>query len=228
MRLRHLVFGLTKAESVKDKFVTIPSAGWACWKCGHEEGHSLFCASCHALQEPAEDYYGLLGIPRKLSISQDELQNRFYELSRHLHPDLFTRKSERERQYALEASSILNDAYRTLRDPVKRANYVLKQEGFDIGEQRSKDVPPELLEEVFELNMALEELRGGDDSARPQLETARQNFTGMLADVDAQLEALFAKYDASQDREILSETRAALNRRKYIQNLVSEVEQALA
>jgi len=114
------------------------------------------------------------------------------------------------------------------RDPVKRANYVLKREGFDIGEQRSKDVLPELLEEVFELNMALEEMRGGDDSARPQLEAARQNFSGMLADSDGQLQALFERYDAAQDREILAKLRAALNRRKYIQNLVTEVEKALA
>ncbi len=87
-------------------------------------------------------------------------------------------KPEAERQRALDMSSALNDAYRTLRDPIKRAQYLLSLEGFDIGEQRSKDVPPELLEEVFELNMALEEMRGGDDSARPQLEQAREEFHG--------------------------------------------------
>lgn len=212
---------------MRDKTETAPNASWACWHCGQQEGHSLFCTSCHALQEPESDYYALLGFPRKLSLSSDELQSRFYELSRNLHPDLFTRKPERERQYALEASSILNDAYRTLRDPVKRANYVLKREGFDIGEQRSKDVPPELLEEVFELNMALEEMRAGDDSARPQLESARRNFSGMLSDVDAQLQSLFEKYDAARDRDTLAQIRAVLNRRKYIQNLVDEVERAL-
>lgn len=212
---------------MNDKLVVIPGASWACWQCGHTEGHSLFCTSCHALQEPAPDYYGLLGLPRKLNLTQEELQNRFYELSRRLHPDVFTRKSETERRYALEASSILNDAYRTLRDPVKRANYVLKQEGFDIGEQRSKDVPPELLEEVFELNMALEEMRGGDDSARGQLESARGNFKGMLSGADSELQSQFEKHDAAPDREILSQIRATVNRRKYIQNLVDEVEKVL-
>jgi len=222
VRLRDVVLG------VSDKLEVIPNASWSCWHCGHQEGHSLFCTSCHALQEPVSDYYDLLGLPRKLNLSVDELQQRFYEMSRYLHPDLFTRKAERERQYAMEASSILNDAYRTLRDPVKRANYVLKRAGFDIGEQRSKDVPPELLEEVFELNMALEEMRGGDDSARPQLEAARQNFTAMLAETDGQLQAQFEKYDATEDREMLAQMRATLNRRKYIQNLVSEVEKTLA
>jgi molecular chaperone HscB len=173
------------------------------------------------------DYYELLGIPRSLNLSLDTLQQRYYELSRQLHPDRFMQKPEAERARALDMSSALNDAYRTLKDPIKRAQYLLSLEGFDIGEQRSKDVPPELLEEVFELNMALEEMRGGDDSARPQLEQAEKNFTGMLAASDQELGALFVKYDASQSRDVLAEIRNVLNRRKYIQNLVSEVEKTL-
>lgn len=173
------------------------------------------------------DYFELLGIPRSLNLSLDTLQQRYYELSRELHPDRFMRSPEAERQRALDLSSALNDAYRTLKDPVKRAHYVLMREGFEVAEQRSKDVPPELLEEVFELNMALEEMRGGDDSARPQLETAERNFTGMLEEIDRQLETFFAKYDESKSRDTLAEIRGALNRRKYIQNLVGEVGKAL-
>lgn len=174
------------------------------------------------------DYFELFGIPRSLNLSTDMLQQRFYELSRELHPDRFMRRPEAERQQALDRSSELNDAYRTLKDPLKRVQYVLSREGFDIGEQRSKDVPPELLEEVFELNMALEEMRSGDDSVRPQLESAAANFTGMLVGVDRQLQDLFAKYDQSPSRDTLSEIRGVLNRRKYIQNLVDEVQKSLA
>ena len=204
------------------------SAERNCWNCGQSNQESLFCPNCNALQPPPTDYYALLGLERKLNLSLDDLQRRFYELSRQLHPDRFMRKAEAERQYSLDASSILNDAYRALKDPVRRAQYVLSQEGFDIGEQRSKDVPPELLEEVFELNMALEEMRSGDDSARPQLEQAENNFTGMLSAVDRQLETQFAQYDASQSRDALTEIRGTLNRRKYIQNLVNEVHKTLA
>lgn len=174
------------------------------------------------------DYFELLGLPTHLAIDTEDLQRRFYDLSRKFHPDKFARKSEAERQVSLDTSSLLNDAYRTLRDPVKRAEYVLKQQGFDIGEQRSKDVPPELLEEVFELNMALEELRGGDESARPQLVKAGEYFTAMLADVDRQLVVLFAKHDAHPGHETLGEIRGVLNRRKYILNLVNEVSSALS
>jgi molecular chaperone HscB len=199
-----------------------------CWQCGQSMETALFCPACQTLQPPPTDYFALLGMGRKLKLPGDQLQQRFYELSRQLHPDRFMRKPERERQYSLDASSILNDAYRALKDPVKRAQYVLSQEGFDVGEQRSKDVPPELLEEVFELNMALEEMRGGDNSARPQLEAAESNFTNMLSDVDRQLESLFEQYDQSQSRDTLSQIRGALNRRKYIQNLVDEVHKELA
>jgi molecular chaperone HscB len=174
------------------------------------------------------DYYQLLGIPRSLNLSLDELQKRYYELSRQLHPDRFMQKPAAEQQRALDMSSALNDAYRTLKDPVKRAQYLLSQEGFDIGEQRSENVPPELLEEVFELNMALEEMRSGDDSARPQLETAEKTFTGMLTDVDHQLESLFEKYDQAPNREALGEIRGVLNRRKYILNLVDEAHKTLS
>ncbi len=173
------------------------------------------------------DYYELLGIPRSLNLSLDALQQRYYELSRQLHPDRFMQKPEAERQRALDMSSALNDAYRTLKDPIKRAQYLLTLEGFNIGEQRSKDVPPELLEEVFQLNMALEEMRGGDDSARPQLEEAEKNFADLLAGSSLLLETLFRQYDTSRSRHVLGEIRDVLNRRKYIQNLVSEVEKTL-
>jgi molecular chaperone HscB len=174
-----------------------------------------------------KDYFELLGVPRSLNLSLDELQKSYYDLSRQLHPDRFMQKPEAERQRALDMSSALNDAYRTLKDPIKRAQYLLTLEGFDVGEQRSKDVPPELLEEVFELNMALEEMRSGDDSARPQIEQAEKTFTNMLAETDGQLEALFGRYDTARSRDVLVEIRNVLNRRKYIQNLVSEVEKTL-
>lgn len=180
----------------------------------------------------SKNFYEFFGIRRTLRVDTDALQKRFYELSREWHPDRFSRKSAEEQAQALEATAILNDGYRTLRDPVKRAEYLLKEEGFPIGEQRSKDVPPELLEEVFELNMMLEELKEGDDSARPQLEGAKENFGGLRAEIDAELERLFAKYDAAEAqsetaKQALQEIRGALNRRRYIENLIRDVERAL-
>ncbi len=168
------------------------------------------------------DFYQFLGIPRRLALDPKELETRFYALSRKLHPDLFARKSAAEQAKALDDSALLNDAFRTLRDPIKRAEYVLKAEGFDIGEQSTKDVPAELLEEVFELNMALEELRMGDDDAREQLQISRSTFLNMRDGLDAETQAKFAEWDASDEKSVLSEIRALLNRRKYVTNLIEK------
>ena len=173
------------------------------------------------------NYYDFFGLEHRLHLDLKDLEKRFYALSREHHPDRFSLKGREEQQHALDATAILNDAYRTLRDPLARAEYLLKENGFDIGEQGSKNVPPELLEEVFELNMALEELRGGDDAARPALEDARNKFLGMRDRIDSELAAKFTEYDQKLDRNVLSEIRGMLNRRRYIRNLVNEVEKEL-
>lgn len=180
----------------------------------------------------SKDFYEFFGFARKLRVDGETLQKRFYELSRQWHPDRFGRKSAEEQAQALEATAILNDGYRTLRDPVMRAEYLLTEEGFPIGEQRSRDVPPELLEEVFELNMTLEELKSGEESARPQLQAAKQSFVGLRAGIDSDLEQLFAKYDAADSqsetaKQALQEVRSALNRRRYVENLIRDVDRAL-
>jgi molecular chaperone HscB len=166
-------------------------------------------------------YFEAFGLEARLQIDLDDLQQRFYRLSREFHPDRFTRKPVAEQQMALERTSLLNDGIRVLKDPVRRAEYVLKHHGFDIGEQRSKDVPPELLEEVFELNEALEE----SDTA--QLAGFQKRFAAMLTESDAQLHQRFAAYDSSQSRDDLAAIRAILNRRRYIENLVTKIQSAL-
>jgi molecular chaperone HscB len=162
------------------------------------------------------DYFAFFDLPRHLAIDLKDLERRFYALSRELHPDRFARRSEEERLRALDDSATLNDAYRTLRDAITRALYLLKLEGFEIGEQGSKDVPPELLEEMFELNMAIEE------ADAPQLEASRLRFEKMRDAVDGELQAKFVEWDATHDRAALAAIRGVLNRRKYITNLIGK------
>lgn len=173
------------------------------------------------------NYYDFFEIGHQLNLDPVDLEKRFYALSRRWHPDLFSRRSAAEKQESLEATAVLNDAYRTLRDPITRAEYLLREQGFDTVERKSSEVPPELLEEVFELNMALEELKGGDSDAIPQLEHARAKFTSMRDEIDGSLQQRFAEYDKNPEHAVLEQIRALLNRRKYIRNLVGEVEKVL-
>jgi molecular chaperone HscB len=168
--------------------------------------------------EFSSGFYAAFDLEPTLALDAEDLKKRFYERSRLWHPDRFSRASVEEQEKALEMTAVLNDAFRTLRDPVARAEYFLKEKGIEL----SKEAPPELLEEVFELNMALEELRDGDDSARPQLLQARDRFLAMRDSIDDALAAAGA-----QSEPPLEEIRAMLNRRRYIRNLIRDVENVL-
>jgi molecular chaperone HscB len=175
----------------------------------------------------SQDYFEFFGLPRSLVIDARDLETRFYALSRRHHPDLHSRRGPEERASAEEATALLNDAYRVLRDPIARASYLLKLEGFDIGEQTTKDVPPELLEEVFDLNVTIEELRGGaDGDVLPQLEASRRRFEAMRGEIDSAMDEKFSQWDAGRTRDTLVEIRGLLNRRKYITNLMAQTNAA--
>jgi molecular chaperone HscB len=158
-------------------------------------------------------FYEAFDLEPALTLDSEDLKKRFYERSRLWHPDKFSRASAVEQEKALEMTAVLNDAFRTLRDPIARAEYFLKEKGIEL----SKEAPPELLEDVFELNMALEELKEGDDSARPQLVEAKNRFVAMRDSIDQSL---------SKTTD-LEEVRALLNRRRYVRNLIREVENVL-
>jgi molecular chaperone HscB len=168
-------------------------------------------------------FYDALGLEARLALDSEDLKKRFYDRSRQWHPDRFSRAPAADQQKALDMTALLNDAFRTLRDPVTRAEYFLREKGYEL----SKEAPAELLEEVFELNMALEELRGGDESALPGLTAADARFREMLAEADRGLAELLTAYDDSPDAAVLDKVRSTLNRRRYISNLVREVEKEL-
>jgi molecular chaperone HscB len=196
------------------------------------------------------DYFTLFALPRHLHLDLAALERAFYAQSRKLHPDRFAAKPQVEQDAALAASSALNDAYRTLRDPIARTEYLLSLEGIQLEEQsraatdlakstgtaKKQVAPPDLLEEAFELNMALEEMKmGGDDpDARAQLEAARTKFTDMLTESQSQLESLWTAWDNALDSaddstksSAIAAMVALLNRRSYIRNLVRDVNAAL-
>lgn len=199
-------------------------------------------------------YFEVFSLPTKLALDTALLEKSFYKLSREFHPDRFASKSAEEQAEATEKSSLLNDAYRTLRDPIRRTEYLLELEGVELEEQSVKAtesaraagtekkqiVPPDLLEEAFELNMQLEEMKmakqmGDDDpQLRKDLEAARSNFTAMLDDSQKQLEALWTKWDTGVDTDDANAKSVArdamvalLNRRSYLRNLVRDVNAAL-
>ncbi|HXQ97662.1 MAG TPA: Fe-S protein assembly co-chaperone HscB [Candidatus Limnocylindrales bacterium] len=223
------------------------TASASCWSCGAATSGAHFCAKCGKIQPlpKGTDYFAFFGLPQKLRIDSADLEKRFHSLSWKLHPDNFVRASENERELSLARSSELNDAYRALSTPLGRVEYLLAHNGMRKEGQKKQQAPPELLEEVFELNESLDELReareaGGDAAStakvREKLQDAEKTFTEKLEDVDAQLDSISAEWDAVIDADNNEATRRALmdrmneilNRRSYIRNLVNKVAAELA
>jgi len=214
-----------------------------CWNCHERAQGTHFCPSCGKLRQIAstEDYFALFGMPRKLWIEMNALEQKFLQLSWKLHPDNFVNATETERELSLKRSSELNDAYRVLRDPVARVEYLLALENMRKEGEHKQQAPPELLEEVFELNESLDELReaksaGADLIAlKSRLQTAEKNFGQKLREVDAELQSVATEWDAAVDanaddatrKKLMGRMNDLLNRRSYIRNLVVSVEKEL-
>ena len=214
-----------------------------CWNCHERTVGTHFCSSCgKVLQVPEHsDFFAMFEMPRKLWIEMGALEQKFLQLSWKLHPDNFVTATAEEREISLKRSSELNDAYRTLRDPIARVEYLLAIEGTRKVGQNKQQAPPELLEEVFELNESLDELRaakssGGDTAALKQrLQAEEKNFEVKLSEVDGQLQttahewdkAIDENADQSRRKSLMSELNDLLNRRSYIRNLVVNVQKEL-
>jgi molecular chaperone HscB len=232
----------------------LPQETHSCWSCGDMRA-AHFCQACGKVQAPAPvDYFNFFGLPRKLNLDVAVLEKDFYQLSRKLHPDLNASATSQEKEWSLQQTSLLNDAYRTLKDPIKRTQYLLHLEGVELeeqsksateqaratGELKKQIVPPDLLEEVFELNMHLEELRmnkkvGDDDPALlEEIGKAKLALESKDEALLHELRASWKSWDAAIDRNAADEQAVArdkmvdvLNRRNYIRNLVRDVNEAM-
>lgn len=253
---------MSQSATIRPK--PLPEETHCCWSCGAALGVSRFahfCESCGKVQPPIPvDYFTYFGLPPKLNLDVAGLEKGFYKLSRRLHPDLNARAGSQAQEWSLEQSSLLNDAYRALKDPIRRTEYLLHLEGVELeeqskaatelaratGEVKKQIVPPDLLEEVFELNMQLEELRmlkkmGEDDPAlieeigshKRELEAKHEALLGELRthwkEWDALIERSRTGNPATPEARarVTSKMVDVLNRRNYIRNLVRDVNAVL-
>ena len=212
----------------------------ACWSCsiGHNDS-TLFCPHCSKIQPPpGGDYFSVFGLEPRLNLDLTALEHEFHRLSRRLHPDRFARAEENEKEWSLADTALLNDAYRTLKDSIRRTEYLLKLLGVVEHEPKetSARVPADLLEEVFELNMQIEEMRanrqtGAEDTALEAVLTqAKMKTEALLSAVDDDLREAWSAWDAgdnAQRKAVQKQMVALLDRRRYLSNLVRDVTETL-
>lgn len=219
-----------------------------CWHCQSEVTGEYFCDRCVKVQPLSKesDYFSCLGLSRRLSIDAQELERRFYDMSRAFHPDFFHAKTDTEQTISLGNSALLNNAYRTLRDPIQRAEYLVGLEAGSVKDIRSAP-PADLFEEILSLQEDLEAYResltnepsGELAGLRAKLDSDRRGLEERQQELESRLLTLFEKWDRLQQREeggapvraekdaLLRDMREVLSNRTYVRNIVTDVANTL-
>ena len=174
------------------------------------------------------NYFEVFDLPKILGIDPGMLEKKFHELSRKFHPDYFTTGSAEDKQKALAMTSLLNDAYRTLRHPVRRVEYLLELEGF---KSDGSKVPKSFLMEMFEINEQVEEVKSGSASPE-QVAAVRSDIENRATEFDSQIARASAEWDRlvsahAPEAELkaqLSKLTEILSASSYIRNLERDLE----
>jgi molecular chaperone HscB len=183
-----------------------------CWSCERATGAGGSCLSCGAIlpPDPKADHFAVLGVERRYDLDLADLEARFRELSRKLHPDRFAKADPRVRRASLQRSVQLNEAWRTLKDPFRRAEYLLSLAGVSL----TKEVPAPLLIETLELREELGEARAARDDGKVQAMAA-----AMRARVQAAMRAVAEGLAAGRLERVAAELVALRYYRRFMEEV---------
>jgi len=177
----------------------------------------------------SRDHFDVLGLPRRLQINQADLAKHYYALSRLYHPDFHQASAPSERVAFLRRSAAVNDAYKTLKDPIARGRWWLEANGRRLSQ--NNQVPPDLIELVFEVQDALSEFaERGDQERSEQIARHREAVQRELSQRNAELAENFARWDERSDgddeTELLDELQRVLASISYTRNLLRDIDAA--
>lgn len=190
------------------------------------------------------DHFEVFGLPRKLAIDTVALRRKFYELQKRYHPDFQAQAAPDEQARALETSARLNAAYRALRDPIARVEYLVRlEEGRELRSEGGRDAktgtegkpqaPPDLLAEMFEIQEALMEARAGglDAESRVTLAEQRARLAERFREEEGRVAGpLSREWDEAGPAErpaVLARFRATLATRAYLRTVIDDLTGAL-
>ena len=203
-----------------------------CPSCGRRQEPSLICVDCGTPLAAPLDCFAALGLARRLTIDLADLERRYHDLSRKIHPDRFAAKGPKVRDASLRAAATLTRSYRTLRDPIARGLYWLELNGEKLAEN-NKRVPPEIAELVFDVQEQLAEMQVTSDpeaahERAAEISARRIELQFKMDEMLAGLDRNFVKWDQSGDAKALTlELKTALSNIAYLRTLIRDVDRAL-
>jgi len=237
---------MDRVQKTSGTRVELQMARSMCWHCQSEVAGEYFCDRCVKVQPLSKelDYFTCLGLPRRLKIDPADLEKTFYELSRTFHPDFFQTKTDSEQAISLGNSALLNIAYRTLKDPIQRVEYLLRLEAGSAKDIRNSP-PADLFEEILELQDDLDEFRTASSTEsspeileplRNKLAADRDTLEQRQRDMERRLFEIFEAWDTLQDQceasnadsrkkreTLLKDMREILSNRTYVRNIVDDL-----
>ena len=222
----------------------LPMARSMCWHCQSEVTGEYLCGQCVKVQPLSKDldYFACFKLSRLLNIDEQELERTYYDLSRTFHPDFYSTKDESEKTISLGNSAFLNSAYRTLKDPIQRVEYLIRLEAGAVKDIRSNP-PADLFEEILELQEDVETFRGlqsDKDSMernelRQKLQCEREHLEDRQAEMETALRGKYQEWDQlqtanpdpaearDQKNTMLRSMQEVLSNRTYICNMVNDL-----
>ena len=141
-----------------------------------------------------QSHFELFGLPARFEVDGEALERSYREIQSRVHPDRYAHAGDAERRASLQWTTRVNEAYRTLKDPVQRAKHLLELHGVDVAFETNTAMPPEFLLQQMELREALERAVEKKDS--PRLDSLRHELRGSRSSLEQKIaEAIDAKKD---------------------------------
>lgn len=166
-----------------------------------------------------KNHFELFGLPVSFDVDADDLTLRYRELQRRVHPDKFANASDQERRLSLQMTALVNEAFQTLKDPVRRGRYLLDLRGVDMGEETDTAMDPAFLMEQMELRENLDEIRQADNPGKQLAELANQIDQNMLEKIVQLRDAL--NQDSSKET---SRARNLVREMQFLQKMHHEID----
>ena len=204
-----------------------------CPHCNQKSEADEFCSNCGVILplSAEKSHYEVLGYDREiLDLDLADLEKRFFRLSKKFHPDRFASKGPLVIQISHDRSSAVNNAYRTLKDPISRAKYIVEKELGSI-EEKSAKVPMEMADLFFEIQDVLDTIRESDgnppENAVREVQKAEEELIQKVKELEAGLNAKFSDYDQKRDKQTVEQIKEILSERSYIKSFLRQVDSVM-
>ena len=199
----------------------------SCWKCSEQTAPQIFCERCHSILDYRADsilsHFDILGVTERLVLDENELRNKFYELSKQLHPDRFAVSPAPAPQFALRWTTALNRAYKTLKSKEDRTQYIIEKYLGHSSSAKKSTIPSDLAETYFEIQDLLTE-----GQSEPLL-SFKKELEKKLAESDEQWIVLANTFDETENKLAATQAlRDHQDRERYLKSMLNDLERKVS